>query len=153
MEFTREKVKEVIISKGYKWFNDNNNKGYDVNIIGIRNSETDGKVTNHFDDTLTLSYKDAAGEWKFHQWEATTDPGQYWMENPMNKDGTAILVPGQYRGSHKIRKHQGKYEALGQRRPVKVYRDNDRDLEYDTDEATIKEGIYGINIHRSNPYT
>jgi len=153
MEFTREKVKEVIISKGYKWFNDNNNKGYDVNIIGIRNSETDGKVTNRFDDTLTLSYKDAAGEWKFHQWEATTDPGQYWMENPMNKDGTAILVPGQYRGSHKIRKHQGKYEALGQRRPVKVYRDNDRDLEYDTDEATIKEGIYGINIHRSNPYT
>lgn len=153
MEFTREKVKEVIISKGYKWFNDNNNKGYDVNIIGIRNSETDGKVTNHFDDTLTLSYKDAVGEWKFHQWEATTDPGQYWIENPMNKDGTAILVPGQYRGSHKIRKHQGKYEALGQRRPVKVYRDNDRDLEYDTDEATIKEGIYGINIHRSNPYT
>ena len=153
MEFTREKVKEVIVSKGYKWFNDNNNKGYDVNIIGIRNSETDGKVTNHFDDTLTLSYKDAAGEWKFHQWEATTDPGQYWIENPMNKDGCAILVPGQYRGSHKIRLHQGKYEALGQRRPVKVYRDNDRDLEYDTDEATITEGVYGINIHRSNPYT
>ena len=153
MDFTREKVKEVIVSKGYKWFNDNNNKGYDVNIIGIRNSETDGKVTNHFDDTLTLSYKDAAGEWKFHQWEATTDPGQYWIENPMNKDGCAILVPGQYRGSHKIRLHQGKYEALGQRRPVKVYRDNDRDLEYDTDEATITEGVYGINIHRSNPYT
>jgi len=153
MEFTREKVKEVIVSKGYKWFNDNNNKGYDVNVIGIRNSETDGKVTNHFDDTLTLSYKDAAGEWKFHQWEATTDPGQYWIENPMNKDGCAILVPGQYRGSHKIRLHQGKYEALGQRRPVKVYRDNDRDLEYDTDEATITEGVYGINIHRSNPYT
>ena len=153
MEFTREKVKEVIVSKGYKWFNDNNNKGYDVNVIGIRNSETDGKVTNHFDDTLTLSYKDAAGVWKFHQWEATTDPGQYWIENPMNKDGCAILVPGQYRGSHKIRLHQGKYEALGQRRPVKVYRDNDRDLEYDTDEATITEGVYGINIHRSNPYT
>ena len=63
MEFTREKVKEVIVSKGYKWFNDNNNKGYDVNIIGIRNSETDGKITNHFDDTLTISYKDEAGGW------------------------------------------------------------------------------------------
>ena len=48
--------------------------------------------------------------------------------------------------------HQGKYEALRQRKPVKVYRDNDKDLEYDTDEDTIKEGIYGINIHRSNPY-
>jgi len=92
------------------------------------------------------------GEWKFHSWPATTDPGQYWIENPISKDGTAILVPGQYRGSHMIGLHQGKYEALRQRKPVKVYRDNDKDLEYDTDEDTIKEGIYGINIHRSNPY-
>tara|TARA_Y100000385_G_scaffold114477_1_gene118901 strand:+ start:49439 stop:50053 length:615 start_codon:yes stop_codon:yes gene_type:complete len=154
MEFTREKVKEVIVSKGYKWFNDNNNKGYDVNIIGIRNSETDTAVTNNFDDTLTLSYKDNLGKWNFHAWEATTDPGQYWMEHPMLKElGCAILVPGQYRGSHKIRLHQGKYEALGQRRPVKVYRDNNLDDVYDTDESTITEGVYGINIHRSNPYT
>ena len=152
MEYTREQIKEVLTSKGYKWFNDHNNKGYDVNIIGIRNSETDGKITNHFDDTLTISYKDESGEWKFHQWEATTDPGQYWMEHPMNSNGCAILVPGQYRGSHKIRLHQGKYEALGQRKPVKVYRDNDLDDVYDTDEATITEGVYGINIHRSNPY-
>ena len=152
MEFTREKVKEVIVSKGYKWFNDNNNKGYDVNIIGIRNSETDGTVTNSFDDTLTISYK-IDGEWKFHQWPATTDPGKYYMDNPIVKKlGCAILVPGQYRGSHKIRLHQGKYEALGQKKPVKVYRDNDRDDVYDTDEATITEGVYGINIHRSNPY-
>lgn len=154
MEFTREKVKEVIVSKGYKWFNDNNNKGYDVNIIGIRNSETNAAVTNNFDDTLTLSYKDNLGKWNFHTWKATTDPGQYWMEHPMLKElGCAILVPGQYRGSHKIRLHQGKYEALGQRRPVKVYRDNNLDDVYDTDESTITEGVYGINIHRSNPYT
>ena len=152
--FSLDSVKKTLTSKGYKWFNDNNNKGYDVNIVGIRNSETGGKVTNHFDDTLTISYKCEAGQWHFHEWPATTDPGQYWMENPMVKElGCAILVPGQYRGSHKIRLHQGKYEALGQRKTVKVYRDNDKDLEYDTDEATITEGIYGINIHRSNPYT
>ena len=152
-KFNLDSVKAVVLSKDYKWFNDNNNKGHDVNIIGIRNSETDGKVTNHFDDTITISYKDSESTWKFHQWPATTDPGQYWMEHPMNTDGCAILVPGQYRGSHKIRLHQGKYEALGQRKPVKVYRDNDKDDVYDTDEATITEGVYGINIHRSNPYT
>ncbi len=146
-----DSVKKVVVSKGYKWFNDNNNKGYDVNIVGIRNSETDGKITNHFDDNLTISYK-IDGEWKFHSWPATTDPGQYWMDHPMNSKGTAVLVPGQYRGSHKIRLHQGKYEALGQRKPVKVYRDNNLDDVYDTDEATITEGVYGINIHRSNPY-
>ena len=151
MSLTLDAVKKAVISKGYKWFEDTSNKGYDVNIVGIRNSETGGKVTNHFDDTLTISYK-VNGEWKFHSWSATTDPGQYWIENPISKDGTAILVPGQYRGSHMIGLHQGKYEALRQRKPVKVYRDNDKDLEYDTDEDTIKEGIYGINIHRSNPY-
>ena len=151
MSLTLDAVKKAVISKGYKWFEDKSNKGYDVNIVGIRNSETNNEVTNHFDDTLTISYK-VDGEWKFHSWPATTDPGQYWIENPISKDGTAILVPGQYRGSHMIGLHQGKYEALRQQRPVKVYRDNDKDLEYDTDEDTIKEGIYGINIHRSNPY-
>ena len=151
MSLTLDAVKKAVVSKGYKWFEDKSNKGYDVNIVGIRNSETSNEVTNHFDDTLTISYK-VDGEWKFHSWPATTDPGQYWIENPISKDGTAILVPGQYRGSHMIGLHQGKYEALRQQRPVKVYRDNDKDLEYDTDEDTIKEGIYGINIHRSNPY-
>ena len=151
MSLTLDAVKNAVISKGYKWFEDKSNKGYDVNIVGIRNSEVSNEVTNHFDDTLTISYK-VDGEWKFHSWPATTDPGQYWIENPISKDGTAILVPGQYRGSHMIGLHQGKYEALRQRKPVKVYRDNDKDLEYDTDEDTIKEGIYGINIHRSNPY-
>ena len=152
-KFNMDSVKAVVLSKDYKWFNDSNNKGYDVNIIGIRNSETDGKVTNHFDDTITISYKDSDANWQFHQYPATTDPGQYWMEHLLNSDGCAILVPGQYRGSHKIRLHQGKYEALGQRKPVKVYRDNDKDDIYDTDDVTITEGVYGINIHRSNPYT
>lgn len=150
--YIREQIESTVKAKGYKWFKDSNNRGYDVNIVGIRNSESDGQITNHFDDHLTISYK-IDGKWQFHCWEATTDPGQHWMKNPLSKDGCAILVPGQYRSSHKIRKHQGKYDALGQQKPVKVYRDNDKDDVYDTDEDTIKEGIYGINIHRSNPYT
>ena len=32
----------------------------------------------------------------------------------------AILKEGQYRGSHKIGLHQGKYEALRQKKPLKV---------------------------------
>ncbi len=91
MSLTLDAVKKAVISKGYKWFEDKSNKGYDVNIVGIRNSETNNEVTNHFDDTLTISYK-VDGDWKFHSWPATTDPGQYWIENPISKDGTAILV-------------------------------------------------------------
>jgi hypothetical protein len=67
----------------------------------------------------------------------------------MNKDGVAILVPGQYRGSHTIGLHQGKYEALRQKSPLKVYRDNNKDGIYNFSEESIKEGIYGINIHRA----
>ena len=67
----------------------------------------------------------------------------------MNKDGVAILVPGQYRGSHTIGLHQGKYEALRQQKPVKVYRDNNEDGKYDMIEENVKEGIFGINIHKA----
>ena len=73
-------------------------------------------------------------------------------KNTINKDGVAILKPGQYRGSHIIRKHQGRYEALGQDRPVKVYRDDNRDQWYNLHEEAVQEGLFGINIHRATKY-
>ncbi len=145
--YTREQIQTTVESKGYKWFHDNRNKGYDVNIVGIRNSKTKNRVTNAFDDTMTISYKCEEGYWHFHEYDCTTDPGTHWVENLLNSDGVAILKPGQYRGSHKIRLHQGKYEALGQKKPVTVYRDNNLNETYDYDNATT--GVYGINIHRA----
>jgi preprotein translocase subunit SecA len=47
----------------------------------------------------------------------------------------------------------GKYKALVQVKPVKVYRDNNKDDVYDMIPQQIDEGCFGINIHRSNPYT
>ena len=86
---------------------------------------------------------------KYHEFEATTDPGLHWEKNLLNKDGVAILVPGQYRGSHTIGIHQGKYEALKQQKPMKVYRDRNKDGDYDLIKESIQEGIFGINIHRA----
>jgi len=147
--YTREQIESVVKSKGYKWFEDNSNKGYDVNIVGVRNSATKGRVTNAFDDKITISYK-VDGEWKFHCFDCTTDPGTAYMENPiLENTGTAILKPGQYRGSHKLRLHQGKYLALGQKKDVTVYRDNNRDDNYDLDENNTTTGLFGINIHRA----
>jgi hypothetical protein len=146
MEFNISQVEKAVKSKGYKWFE---NGDYNLNIVGIRNSSTNNEITNKFDDLLTVSYK-IDGVWYFHQWEATTDPGKHWTENLLNKDGVAILVPGQYSGSHKIDLHQGKYSALKQQKPLKVYRDNNKDGKYDMLEENIKEGIYGINIHRAS---
>ena len=145
--YTREQIEAAVKAKGYVWFNDDANKSYDVNIVGVRNMSTGQKVTNVFDDHLTISFKDEKGVWQFYIWMATTDPGKKGVLEYHNKDGVARLVANQYRGSHMIRLHQGKYEALGQQKPVKVYRDSNKDLNYD--ETKITEGIYGINIHKA----
>ena len=156
IKVTREQVEQTIKQMtNYKWFE----KGdYNLNIVGIRNSNTKGKVTNRFDDKITLSYKIGTdeygngGEWQFHSFDCTTDPGTHWVENIMRKEGVAILKPGQYRSSHKIRKHQGRYEALGQQKPVKVYRDDNLDQWYNLNEDSVQEGLFGINIHRATKY-
>jgi hypothetical protein len=147
MSYTREQIEAAVKSKGYVWFADEANKGFDVNIVGVRNSESGTKVTNIFDDNLTLSFKDQTGAWQFYSWMNTTDPGKKGVLQYHNKEGVARLVPNQYRGSHSIGLHQGKYEALKQAKAVKVYRDANKDLNYD--ETKITEGVYGINIHKA----
>ena len=146
--YTREQIETTVKEKGYKWFEDNSNKGYDVNIVGVRNSKTKGRVTNAFDDCITISYK-IDGEWQFHCFPCTTHPGTHWVENILNDRGVAILKPGQYRGSHKLRLHQGKYLALGQKKPMKLYRDANLDGKYDLIEESVREELIGINIHRA----
>jgi len=138
-----DKIKVAMKAKGYAFFE---NGDYNLNIIGIRNSDTGNKVTNVFDDMLTVSYK-IGDVWHFKKWAATTDPGTKGVKEFHNAQGVARLVPGQYRGSHAIGLHQGKYEALKQAKPVKVYRDANKDMTYDT--KLITEGIYGINIHKA----
>ena len=145
---TRQQIETAVKSKGYKWFE---NGDYNLNIVGVRNGETGTEVTNKFDDFLTLSYK-VNGEWNYHCFDATTDPGKHWVENIMREEGVAVLKENQYRGSHKIGLHQGKYEALRQQKPVQVYRDNDLDGDYDLLEENIQEGIFGINIHRATKW-
>ena len=145
---TLKQIETAVKAKGYKWFE---NGDYNLNIVGVRNAETLNEVTNKFDDCLTVSFK-KEGMWNMHCFPCTTDPGRHWVENLLNEDGVAILKEGQYRGSHQIGLHQGKYEALRQVKPVKVYRDNNLDNCYDLNEENLQEGIFGINIHRATKY-
>lgn len=148
MSYVREQVEKAVKAKGYKWFEGPDD--FDVNIVGIRNAKPGKKVTNVFDDWLTISYKEG-GVWKFHIWPITTDPGTKAVKEFSNPNGVARLVPNQYRGSHIIGLHQGKYEALRQAKPVRVFRDKNKDMTFD--ETVTQEGLFGINIHRSNPKT
>ena len=143
-KYSKEKIEKALKTKGYAWFE--GAKDYDLNIVGVRNSDTGNKVTNAFDDVMTLSYK-KDGQWVYHEWANTTDPGTKGVKEFHNAAGVARLVEGQYRGSHAIGLHQGKYEALKQLNPVKVYRDANKDMTYD--ETKIDTGIFGINIHKA----
>jgi hypothetical protein len=145
--YTIEQIKKAVETKGYKWFNDDKNKNYDVNIVGVRNMSTGDKVTNIFDDFITISYKEN-GIWKFFCWAATTDAGKKGVMEFHNKKGVARLIPNQYRTTWTIDKHQGKYDALCQRLAnVDVWRDSDRDLIFE--KMLIDSGLFGINIHKA----
>ena len=115
-----------------------------INTIGVRTPEIHA---GEFDDEIHLIWKTDDG-WQHETYPITTDPGAFYLRNPLHVDGTAILVPGQYR-VYKFAKHQGKYTTLCQRGgPVKVWRDGDQDGELDWG-GDEHEGWYGINIHHS----
>ena len=144
MNYSKDKIEAAVKAKGYVWFE--GAKDFDVNIVGVRNSDTGNAVTNAFDDRITVSYKEN-GNWVYKEWMITTDPGKKGVMEYHNAAGVARLVEGQYRGSHMLGLHQGKYEALRQKSNVKVYRDPNRDMKYD--ENKIQEGVFGINIHKA----
>lgn len=149
MIYTRTQIQNAVESKGYKWFKDEKNVGFDVNIVGVRNNAPSiaDKVTNVFDDVITLSFKENGVE-KYFEWANTTDPGKKGVEQFHNAKGVARLVPGQYRTKFAIDKHQGKYDALCQRLGnVSVYRDNDKNSTFN--EKIIDTGMFGINIHKA----
>lgn len=141
------KVKHIAKDRGFVLYEE----PYKLNIWGVRaNSET----PNSFDDELhVFTNISATGrpKWAYLVFKITTDPGTYWLKNPMNPQGTAILKAGQYVDAYSIDKHQGKYYALCQRkRAVTVIRDYNRDAVLDFYNGRETTGMYGINIHRAN---
>ena len=135
-------IKARMKKLGYAFFESGE---FNLNIIGIRNEVLD---TNTFNDELYVIYK-IKNNWVENVFPITTEPGFKSLKETKNKKGCAILVPGQYRGCWTIGKHQNKYEALVQCKPVDVYRDLNKDTKVDMNEGTIDNGIFGINIHKA----
>jgi hypothetical protein len=127
---------------GYKF----NRRPFELNLIGVRKDST---TPNKFDDTFYVVWFDDQEKIKGWKTDATTDPGTYWLNNPMRPQGTAILKAGQYPEAYSIGLHRGQYKALTQSRPVTVVRDYDRDAVLDFDNGTEQRGLFGINIHRA----
>jgi len=119
-------------------------KNYNINIVGWRNPR--GRL-NHYDDIIAVYWR-YESQWHKALFEASTRPGKHYLNNPLAKKGTAILAPGYYNNAYSLGLHKGK-KALVQVKPVKVYRDSNRDDAFDLDAKKIEEGMFGINIHRS----
>jgi hypothetical protein len=126
-----------------------------LNIIGVRSSS---RQAGAFDDELRVVYKETPTVWVEVAWPITTDPGLTYLHAPMRTQGCAILCPGQYRSSHRIGMHKGRYPALVQEKPMRIVRDNNRDAILNLDERIAQrewtDGVYGINIHAAdnNPF-
>lgn len=140
---TLEDIVTQVESEGYS-LDKRPNK---LNLVGIRDAKDTTALT--FDDVIAFFYWDENGQLQGKVAPATTSPSKYWLENPMNSGGTAILKSGQYKDTWEIGMHRGKYEALVQAKPVTVMRDDDRNA-YLNFFAPTTTGLYGINIHRAS---
>jgi len=142
-----KEITELAKSKGYLIYD----QPYKLNIWGFRSSNA---TPNSFDDEIhvftNISQTDRP-KWVYMVFKATTDPGTFWLKNPSNPGGTAILNPGQYIDTYAIDLHRGKYKALCQRNgQVSVTRDYNRNAVLDFLNGKISKGYFGINIHRAN---
>jgi hypothetical protein len=137
------KLKAILRHKGYKLYT----RPYELNIVGMR---ADSTAPNRFDDEIHVFYKTKNENWNYHVFKATTDPGTFWLLNPMQPQGTAILAEGQYVNSHSLGLHKGQYEALVQEKPLTVIRDYERIAKLDFMNGTKDTGYFGIDIHRAS---
>ncbi|HAA29278.1 MAG TPA: peptidoglycan-binding protein [Cyanobacteria bacterium UBA8553] len=84
-------------------------------------------------------------------WEATTEPGNFYTNNPMNPRGAARIKFDQYKawrvGPH-ITKSTNQPKALVQVENVTVHRDFDRNGIRTGDK--LDTGLFGINQHHAN---
>jgi len=136
------RVKSILLAKGFVL----NTRPYELNIVGIRSRSV---LPNRFDDEIHVFYKSKPNKWEYHIFKATTDPGTFWLKNPMQPQGTAILAQGQYVQAYQIGMHLGKYNALVQVAPVSIMRDYDRNAKLDFFNGKRESGMFGINIHKA----
>jgi hypothetical protein len=137
-----EDIISLVKSQGYEV----DTTPYKLNVVGIRDTANTEPIL--FQDEIAYFYYDQNGNLVGNVARGTTSPSVYYLENPMNIGGAAILKQGQYKNAYAIGLHRGKYKALVQVKPVTVMRDKDRNSYLDFF-APTQTGLYGINIHKA----
>ena len=133
------------LSDQQSWLNKWGFKGLDGKQLSV-----DGKPGKNTDYALQ-QYNASTGKEVLKIYQNTTNPGVYWLNNPLSKLGTAVLKPNQWVDCWSLGFHQNKpdHRALVQTGKVTVYRDNNKDNYYQLNESATETGLFGINIHGS----
>lgn len=109
-------------------------------VLGVRSTED---TPNKFDDKFYV-FKGEDFQWVT---SGTTNPGKSGLLNPVNKKGTAIVKSEEwYYDVWKLGKHKNKIPAYVQNKPIKYYRDNNKNLKSE-EIGRLYTGMIGINLH------
>jgi len=138
-----DKLIRFIKSKGYKVYEDK----FILNMVGLRRKD-DGKVTNRFDETMCVFFKNGNGNWELYEYTITTLPG-YVPRQQQLPDVVSMLKLGQYVNQFKIGLHQGKADHKCLKFATTINHVNKTVDRYDYNSKTNRAAV-GINIHRSN---
>ncbi len=142
---TYARLRDICLKMNYAFFETGD---YNINIVGVRSIDTHA---NTFNDVICVAFK-VGNATHVMQFKATTDAGVYYRNNPVNVNGTAVMLAGQYRGFWQLGWHKNKYKALVQKSPIWVGRDNNKDSKIKTNGKT-EHGMFGINCHRASVNT
>lgn len=143
MKFTVEKIKEIFKEKGYSFFE---NGEMNLNIIHIRTKEI---FDNSYSDISLLVYK-LNNKWVIKEYPSSTMAGWYYESGKnMNPKGVGVVVEGQYKSSWRfINSYTQSHKSphLNQSKPIKVYRDKDKD--HKLDRVNIEIALDSFNTHK-----
>lgn len=127
---------------------------YKLNIVGIRSANTQA---NSFDDEMLVFWYDDRGNLDWRVFQVSTDPGTYWLNNPIEALGAAILKGGQYIDAYTLidtNRFGFPTKEFYQQKSVTIVRDYNRNAVLDFYNGRETTGLYGINIHTGvNPHT
>jgi hypothetical protein len=141
------RIVKYLLSKDYQVFT--NPKEYNIVYIeGINRDWTlNSDTPNQFNDRrIVIEVVNGVPKIVDH-WEATTEPGKYYTENPMNSKGAARIQFGQYKawavGTHGTAEP---HEALVQVGDITVCRDLNKDFKRTGDKLDTGDDFY-VNQH------
>jgi len=150
MDLSYAQVKRLYKKKKYKFCEGT----YNLNIFGIRDTCF---ANDAFNDYIGVAYEDDLCQKKVDLYPATCDPAVGYLRSPLNKNGTIIMLEGQYRGCYKIGIHNrskpvNSYSALEQIGAMAYVRDNNKDNVLDIDPSKKITGIFKTNLHRCSKW-